>query len=50
MNDLRNAFRQLRRNPAFTAVAVIALALGIGVNSVMFSLVDAVLFLSLIHI
>ncbi len=47
MNDLRNAFRQLRRNPAFTAVAVVALALGIGVNSVMFSLVDAVLFRSL---
>ena len=44
MNDLRNAFRQLQRNPAFTGIAVIALALGIGVNSVMFSLVDAVLF------
>lgn len=47
MNDLRSAFRQLRRNPAFTAAAVLALALGIGVNSVMFSLVDAVLFRSL---
>ena len=41
--DLRYASRSLLKNPSFTAVAVLALALGIGVNSAIFSLLDATL-------
>src|SRR5260370_16005118 len=41
--DIRFAFRSLKQAPVFTAVAVISVALGIGANTAIFSLLDQVL-------
>src|SRR6266568_6447082 len=44
MNNLRFAVRMLLKNPGFTAVAVLTLAFSIGANTVIFSLINTVLF------
>src|SRR5947199_7594916 len=42
IQDLKFAFRQLRKSPGFTSVAVLTLALAIGVNSAIFALINGV--------
>jgi hypothetical protein len=46
-DDLRFGFRSFAKSPGFTIVAVIALALGIGVNATVFSLVNGILYKNL---
>ena len=44
LGDVRSGFRTLVKSPGFTAVAVMMLALGIGINATVFTVTDAVLF------
>jgi putative ABC transport system permease protein len=46
-SDVRYAIRQLRHNPSFAAAAILTLAIGIGANSAIFSVINAVVFRSL---
>ncbi|OHB79868.1 MAG: hypothetical protein A2Z25_09060 [Planctomycetes bacterium RBG_16_55_9] len=47
INEIKFAFRQMLKNPGFTAVAIISLALGIGANTAIFNLINGIMLKSL---
>lgn len=49
-NDVRFSFRTLAKSPGFTAVSVMTLAIGIGVNAAVFTVTNAVLFKGFPHV